>query len=366
MFGPRPVSVKPKVTGNVKSTKMSEKTNKSNKVSLAEVAKQAGVSKMTASRVLRGEGGYSEKTRDKVMAKVDLLGYLPNRLATVFAGDQTSTFVGVSIPDLGNEVFAQVLEGIDRKLGAFGHQTVLGLTQHTFEEEEAWIKTVLSWQPAGLILTGRSHSPRAMEMLRSAGIPVVEIWDLNSSPLDMSVGINHFDSGFAMGRYLMACGYRRLGYVGTYHDTADAATARLEGFSKAVEDGGGLVIKQLCLHDTAGFYPGYYGTEQLLASDSDVECIFFQNDSMAFGGFQYCTGRGLSVPDDIGIAGWGDLPIASVMNTRLTSMRVAHLRLGQVAAEMMISRLSGEPVESAMDIGFQLIPGSTVLRPSET
>ena len=154
---------------------------------------------MTASRVLRGEGGYSEKTRDKVMAKVDLLGYLPNRLATVFAGDQTSTFVGVSIPDLGNEVFAQVLEGIDRKLGAFGHQTVLGLTQHTFEEEEAWIKTVLSWQPAGLILTGRSHSPRAMEMLRSAGIPVVEIWDLNSSPLDMSVGINHFDSGFCDG-----------------------------------------------------------------------------------------------------------------------------------------------------------------------
>ena len=147
---------------------MKEKSSRNQKISLSEVAKAAGVSKMTASRVLREEGGYSEATRVKVMEKVDELGYLPNRLATVFAGDKSSTFVGVSIPDLGNEVFAQVLEGIDRKLGAIGHQTVLGLTQHTQEEEENWIKTVLSWQPAGLILTGRYHSQRATEMLRNS------------------------------------------------------------------------------------------------------------------------------------------------------------------------------------------------------
>ncbi|MEL6466509.1 MAG: LacI family DNA-binding transcriptional regulator, partial [Pseudomonadota bacterium] len=111
-----------------------DKSIKNNKVSLSQVARAAGVSKMTASRVLRGEGGYSEKTRIKVMEQVDELGYLPNRLATVFAGDQSSTFIGVSIPDLGNEVFAQVLEGIDRNLGTFGYQSVLGLTQHTQQE----------------------------------------------------------------------------------------------------------------------------------------------------------------------------------------------------------------------------------------
>ncbi|MFA3917412.1 LacI family DNA-binding transcriptional regulator [Ruegeria hyattellae] len=339
---------------------MKEKSNKNSRISLSEVARAAGVSKMTASRVLRGEGGYSEKTRDKVMEKVDQLGYLPNRLATVFAGDQSSTFVGVSIPDLGNEVFAQVLEGIDRKLGSFGRQTVLGLTQHTQQEEENWIRTVLSWQPAGLILTGRYHSPRATEMLRNAGIPIVEIWDLNSSPLDMSVGINHFDSGFDMGRYLMGCGYFNIGYVGTSHDTANAATTRLDGFCKAVEGGGGRVVKQLCLHDTATYYPGFYGTEQLLASGSGVECIFYQNDAMAFGGLQYCSAKGMQVPQDIGIAGWGDLPIASVIARRLTSMHVPHLKLGQAAAEMMIGRLSDEPVETCRDIGFRLIPGTTV------
>lgn len=237
---------------------MDKKSIRNSKISLRDIAKEAGVSKMTASRVMRGEGGYSEQTRLKVMEKADELGYLPNRLATVFAGDKVSTFIGVSIPDLGNEVFAQVLEGIDRKLGTFGHQSVLGLTRHTQQEEEDWIRTVLSWQPAGLILTGRYHSPRALEMLRNAGIPIVEIWELNSSPLDISVGLNHFDSGFDMGRYLMGCGYRKVGYVGTSHDTANAATARLEGFCRAVEDAGGEVVKQLCLHDTATYYPGYY------------------------------------------------------------------------------------------------------------
>ena len=312
---------------------------------------------------MRGEGDSSERTRALVLEKVDELGYLPNRLATVFAGDTASTFVGVSIPDLGNEVFAQVLEGIDGKLGAFGRQTVLGLTQHTREAEEDWIRTVLSWQPAGLILTGRYRSARSTAMLRSAAIPVVEIWDLNSSPFDMCVGVNHFDSGFDMGRYLVGCGYAKIGYVGTSHNTADAASSRLDGFCRAVEGGAGRVVKQLCLHDTATYYTGYYGTEQLLAGNAGVACIFYQNDAMAYGGLQYVTSRGMAVPDDIGIAGWGDLPISAVLPKRLTSCHVPHLRLGQAAAEMMLGRLSNEPVPVCRDIGFRLIPGSTVRRP---
>ena len=339
---------------------MNGKTKHNNKVSLAKVAEAAGVSKMTASRVLREEGGYSEKTRAKVMAQVDVLGYVPNRLATVFAGDRTSTFVGVSIPDLGNEVFAQVLEGIDQKLASHGYQTVLGLTQHTLEQEEVWIETVLSWQPAGLILTGRSHSPRAVEKLQNAGIPVVEIWDLNSSPLDVSVGLAHFDSGYEMGRHLIGLGYRAFGYVGTSHDTANAASRRLDGFTKAIVDGGGTLTRQFCLHDTATFYPGFYGTEQLLATGAQIDCVFYQNDTMAFGGQQYCQRIGLQVPDDIGIAGWGDMPISAVLGLRLTSIHVPHLRLGQEAAQAMVARLKDEPVQPCHDVGFYLVPGQTV------
>ena len=317
---------------------------------------------MTASRVLRDEGGFSEETRVKVMAEVERLGYVPNRLATVFAGDKRSTFVGVSIPELGNEIFTQVLEGIDRKLGAFGHQTVLGMTEHDQLHEERWIETVLSWQPAGLIITGRSHSARAMQLLRGANIALVEIWDFNSSPLDMCVGLNHFDSGYSMGRYLAGLGYRRHGYVGTSHDTANAASARLSGFAKAVEDAGGGLSKKLLLKDVPGFYTGYYGAEQLLAANPDTEVIYFQNDNMAVGGLQFCQKRGMKVPDDIGIAGWGDLPVSSILPQRLTSTAVAHLKIGAIAAEMILARASGRDVKKTTDVGFSIIHGETVRR----
>ncbi|WP_282095697.1 LacI family DNA-binding transcriptional regulator [Epibacterium ulvae] len=342
-------------------SKIQKKSFKNNKVSLAQIAKAAGVSKMTASRVLRDEGGFSESTRTKVMAEVERLGYVPNRLATVFAGDQKSTFVGVAIPELGNEIFTQVLEGIDRKLGAFGHQTVLGMTDHSLEQEEKWLETVLSWQPAGLIVTGRSHTPKSIQLLRGAGIPLVEIWDFNSSPLDMSVGLNHFDSGYGMGRYLAGLGYTKFGYVGTSHDTANAASARLAGYGKVIEDSGSTLQKQLLLRDTPGFYTGYYGTEQLLAAHDDIEVIYYQNDNMAIGGLNYCQKRGLSVPNDIGIAGWGDLPIASIQPYRLTSTSVPHLRIGQIAAEMVLSQINSEPQRRSHDVGFNLIPGSTVI-----
>lgn len=334
-------------------------SNKNSKVSISEVAKAAGVSKMTVSRVLRDEGGFSEKTRAKVMAQVDRLGYLPNRLATVFAGDSRSTFVGVAIPELGNEVFGLVLEGIDRKLGAFSHQTVLGMTQHALDQEEKWIERVLSWQPAGLILTGRAHTQKSRSMVQSAGIPVVEIWDLNSSPIDMCVGLNHYDSGYDMGRHLMAKGYRKLGYVGTSHIIANAASARMDGFVKAVSDAGGEVTKQLCLHDVPGFYPGYYGTEQLLASAPSVEAVFFQNDNMAVGGMQYCQSCGMTTPHDIAIAGWGDLPILAIQPYRMTTVRIPHLKLGKTAAEVLLDSLHGSPTQNVHDIGYLLVPGST-------
>lgn len=336
--------------------------NKNNKISLAEVARSAGVSKMTASRVLRDEGGFSEKTRAKVMAEVERLGYLPNRLATVFAGDKKSTFVGVSIPELGNEIFAQVLEGIDRKLGSFGHQTVLGLTEHALEQEEKWIETVLSWQPAGLIITGRSHTSKAIQMLSGSNLPVVEIWDLNSSPLDMSVGLNHYDSGYEMGRYLSGLGYKKFAYVGTSHDTGNAASSRLSGYGQAVSDAGGVLEKQLLFRDTPGFYTGFYGTEQLLATGAQVEVIYYQNDNMAVGGLQYCQRAGLRIPDDIGIAGWGDLPIASIQPWRLTSTAIPHLKIGQIAAEMLLAKINGQPSEPKRDVGFKLISGETVWR----
>ncbi|MEP2027280.1 MAG: LacI family DNA-binding transcriptional regulator [Paracoccaceae bacterium] len=332
----------------------------SERVSLADVALAAGVSKMTASRVLNNTTGFSDKTRVRVLEEVKRLGYVQNRLAAAFSSHGKSTFVGVSIPDLGNEVFTQVLEGIERKLNSAGYQAVLCVSQYDHKAIEEWIETVLSWQPAGLIITGRNHTPTTRKLLKSGGVPVVEIWDLNSAPLDMNVGINHYDSGYAMGQHMVGLGNSRLGYIGTHHDSAHSAAARFRGWKAAVEDGGGSILHSHVLQDTPGFYAGYYGTEQFLKSCGDVDALYYQNDNMAAGGLMFVTSKQLRVPEDIGIAGWGDLPVGAILPKRLTTIHVPNLRLGQKAAEQLMRSISGEPFADVVDVGFHLVPGRTL------
>ncbi len=336
------------------------KPPRKDRISLAEVAEAAGVSKMTASRVLRNGSGFSPATRTRVLEQVERLGYVQNRLAAAFSSDAASTFVGVSIPDLGNEVFAQVLEGIERKLGMFGYQTVLGVSLHDARTMQDWTETVLSWRPAGLIVTGRNQPPKVVAMLKSSSVPIVEIWDLNSSPLDMCVGLSHYDSGYDMGRLFAARGRCRIGYVGTTIDTGNAAGARLTGFQRAIADNGIAAVEMHVLSDQPGFYPGFYGTEQLLARFPAMDSVYFQNDNMAAGGLMYCLSKGIAVPDDLGIAGWGDLPIAAILPKRLTTSHVAPLQIGQIAADKLLATLAGRPVEPVTDTGFRLVPGSTL------
>lgn len=114
------------------------------------------------------------------------------------------------------------------------------------------------------------------------------------------------------------------------------------------------------LRDIPGFYTGYYGTEQLLAGNGNIEAIFYQNDNMAVGGYEFCRKQGLRIPDDIGIAGWGDLPITSIQPYRLTSIAIPLLKIGQVAAEMLLAQINGHAVETTRDVGFRLIPCTTV------
>ena len=329
-------------------------------VSLAEVARAAGISKMTVSRVLRNQPGFSDETRAKVMREVERLGYVPNRLAAAFGSDSASTLVGVSVPRLAGGLFADVVEGIDQALARYERQTVIGATEYEIAAEESWLRTLLSWRPAGLILTGRNRSRASLELLRNAGVPIVEIWDLNTRPLDISVGFNHYDCGYEMGRYITGRGYRRIGYVGAEQGRRGMANDRLDGFERALFDSGLEIAGQEILHDRASFYPGFYGTETLLSRSREIDAIYYGNDAMAVGGLFYCQSRGIDVPGDIGIAGWGGMEVASILPNRLSTTQIASRKLGKLAAEALLARLHNEPVNDVIEAPAKLVPGSTL------
>jgi LacI family gluconate utilization system Gnt-I transcriptional repressor len=329
------------------------------KANLEDIARAAGVSKMTVSRVLRGASGFSTDTRDKVTRVAAKLGYVPNRLAAAFGSDQASTLVGMCVPRLTSGLFGHVLDGVDRALSRLGYQLMIGANNHAPDEEEAWIRQVISWRPAGLILSGRTHTPGTIDLLRQAASPVVEIWDLTTSPIDMSVGFSHADCGAEMGQFLLRRGRRRAGYVGALARADVMGAARCDGFEAVFARAGHPLIAREVLHDAPGFYAGYYGLETLLSRQSDLDVVYFHNDEMAIGGLAYAQSRGLRVPEDIGIAGWGGMEAASILPRRLTTTVVPTTAIGKSAAEALVARLKGELVQEVTVVPTRLVPGET-------
>lgn len=329
------------------------------KASLEDIARAAGVSKMTVSRVLRGGTGFSADTRDRITTVAATMGYVPNRLAAALGSDQASTLVGMCVPSLTSGLFGHVLDGVDRALSRLGYQLMIGASSHSSAEEEAWLRQVVSWRPAGLILSGRVHTPGTVELLRQAGAPVVEIWDLTTSPIDMSVGFAHFDCGAEMARFLVRRGRRRAGYVGALAQSDGMVAARLEGFEAALADAGHPLVAREVLHDAPGFYAGYYGLETLLGRQPGLDVVYFHTDEMAIGGLAHAQSRGLRVPEDIGIAGWGGMEAASILPRRLTTTVVPTTAIGKAAAEALVARLKGQPWQEVTVVPTRLVPGET-------
>jgi len=330
------------------------------KANLQDIARAAGVSKMTVSRVLRDATGFSDETRSKVMAEVARQNYLPNRLAAAFGRKGTSTLVGVCVPRFTASLFGQVTESIHTNLARLGYQTMIGSHDQIPAEEEQWLQTLASWRPAGVLLAGTRHTTGTVNLLRDLAVPVVEIWDLTTSPLDMAVGFSHYDTGYDMGRYIVAQGRQRIGYVGAMAGVDTMGRARQTGFEAALKDAGKTPFAREVLHDRPGFYAGYVGTETILARAPRLDAIYYHDDEMAIGGMAYLTAKGLKVPEDIGVAGWGAMEAASILPRRLTTTEIPAGRLGKAAAEALVMRLNGDAVQDITLITARLVPGATV------
>ncbi len=316
---------------------------------------------MTASRVLRGADGYSEATRDKVLAVAERLGYVPNRIAAALGSDTATSLVAIALPTIGRELYNQILEGLESKLTSMGYQPIVGVVGYDDEAEYQWLNSALAWRPCALVVAGRQRSPRNRSLLESLSIPAVELWNLGrdgkvqkrSDPL--RVGLDHYAVGVQMGEYLRSRYRGKSGYVGIRVGEHALGTDRLEGF----DEGYGQKSQTLLLKDRSSFYAGYYGTEQLLSADPSLRVLYYLDDNMAVGGLMFCQQKGIKIPGDVAIAGFGGLDVGSILPARLTTTNVRRLRVGKLAAQNLIRRVNNEPAALVEDIGFELLKGET-------
>lgn len=328
-------------------------------VTLSDVARRAGVSGMTVSRVFAGGGQVADKTRAAVLAAAEALGYVPNRLAGALATARSRLMV-VLLPSLGNIVFPEVLRGANAVFDAAGYQAVIGVSDYDPAKEERLIEAMQAWRPSGWIVTGLEHTPRARRLLAEARSPVVEIMDVDGEPIDMAVGLSHHGAGLAIGRHFVASGRRRIGYVGGNLALDLRAAKRRAGLLQALAEHGLALCGEAAADEPSSTLLGRTSLARLLADHPDLDAVYFSNDDMAVGGLMHCLRSGIAVPAQLALAGFNGLDIGEAMPLRLTTVRSPRYRIGQRAAEQLLARLAGDrQTPRKLDLGFEFIAGQT-------
>lgn len=324
------------------------------RATLADVARLAGVSEITASRVLRSQGPISATTRERVLTAVAELGYVPNRIAGTLAS-AGSRLVGIVIPSLSNIVFPEVLRGANDVLEAAGYQSVVGVTDYDLEREERLIASFLAWRPRGLLISGLEHSERGRLLLLQAGIPIVELLDTDGRGVDSVVGFSNREAGQAAARHLLARGYRRFGYVGHDLEADRRAFKRYEGFWVELASVGQRWIGQEIVPQRSSVEAGRAALARLLRRVPDLDAVYFSNDDMAIGGYFHCLAEGLAVPGQVALFGHNGLEIGRALPQPLSTIRTPRAEIGAEGARLLL----GDAPRAQRDLGFTLLEGAT-------
>ena len=324
----------------------------SGSITLHDVAKIAGVSAITASRVLNSPELVSAEAQERVREAIRRTGYTPNLIAGSLASSR-SRLVAMIVPTVYSPMFSSMIETISATLGAAGYQVMIGLSGYVDSKEDQLLATVLSRKPDGIILTGVVHSQECRRQLLSANIPVVETWDLTPTPIGLVVGFSHEKVGREMAKYMFARGVRRPVIV-----TADdpRALLRSRGFSEAAADLGIPEVPISSVPAPSIVGNGRTAFAELLRRNIPIDGVVCSSDVLALGVLQEARARGLDVPGNLPVMGFGNQSYSAALEPALTTVGVDGALIGRRAAEFIIGGLSGSPVTPLIeDVGFSIL-----------
>jgi LacI family gluconate utilization system Gnt-I transcriptional repressor len=322
------------------------------------VAKRAGVSEITVSRVMRDKGPISPKTRERVMAAVAQLGYMPNRIAGTLAS-AGSNLIGVVLSSFTNTVFADVLGGIHSVLAPAGYQPVVGVTDYDEAEEERIVASLLAWQPAAMIVSGVNHTPATRLMLERARGRVAEIMDIDSAPLDLGIGFSHRAAGHDTARHLVSRGYRRFGYVGLDRARDPRASHRHEGMMRGLSEAGISLVAEAVADFPTSTQGGRKLLAELLEREPALDVVVFSNDDMAVGGLFHGLAAGIRPREHLALFGFNALEIGQALPVPLSTIRSRRDTIGRVAAAQILENPQRPLDPTVIDTGYEIVEGAT-------
>lgn len=315
---------------------------------LHDVAREAGVSLITASRALSRPEVVSAKTIARVQQAAAATGYIPNLLAGGLKS-QRSLMVAALMPTLSMQQFLPTVQALTEVLNAAGYQVMLGQSGYDRQREDALLNAMLGRRPDGLVINGLVQSPALRERLRHQALPVVETWELTPKPVDMLVGFSHEQVGAAVAAYFARQGRQRIGFASG--DDPRAARRRA-----AFEHTLGRTVPLALVPAPTSLARGRECLARLLAEVPGLQAVCCSSDALAHGVLIEALARGLRVPDDLAIIGFGNAEFTAHTVPALSTVHIDSAGIGRRAAEMIIARCRGEAVAQPVhDVGFRIV-----------
>ncbi len=308
---------------------------------MADVARLAGVSTMTVSRALKSDSVILEATRQRILAVCEELGYILDERAGALSSNQTG-FISALIPSVNNAIFADLARGLTDAAAESGLQILLGYTEYSSEKEEALIGAMMRRRPEALMLVTGQHSERSRAMLRAAGIPIVEAWDVPRNPIHHIVGFSNALATAALVRRMHEKGYREIGFIGGTSYPGSPGTIRRAGYEAAIRELGlpeGRIVGFRQAPTALAMGQGAEAVVELLTRFPGVDAVVCVHDLAAFGALTECQRRGWEVPGRCAIAGFGDSEVSRYSVPRITTIKADAYALGRTAGDLLLDSI---------------------------
>lgn len=324
---------------------------------ITDVAKEAGVSVATVSRVINGSGFVAAETKQRVQEAIDRLSYSPNVYSRNLR-KQESRMILVLLPDLENPFYGRIFTGMEKRAREDGYGLLIGTTNKDPIREHAQLKMLDQKQADGVILLSPVLPPDSLEQLNER-FPVVQCCEYLEGANVSCVTIDNYAAYYKLARHLIQLGHRNIHMLSSINEFSSTKT-RENAFRDALKDHGLPFDESMIRRGNYSFETGYAGTQTLLQMKARPTAIMCVSDTVAAGCMSAACDAGLSIPGDLAITGFDDIDLARMLHPSLTTVHQPHTQLGFTAVDMLLQRISS----GANAVHHTLLPYELIIRRS--
>lgn len=312
--------------------------------SIKDVAREAGVSIATVSRVLNDIDVVNEDTKKKVLDAIKKLGYRPNIVARSLKTQKTKT-IGILIPDISSGFYPEIVRGAEDVANIYDYNVILCNSDFDSDKEREYLRVLREKMVDGVIYMSSSLEEDMLDIINELDVKTILVETKDRHDRLPSVTIDNVAAAYDSTKYLIDKGLKNIAFVGVRQDIINAWGDRYVGYLKALRDNGLPLDEELVFLKNLKVTTGYEAVEKLISIDRKIDGIVCASDEIAMGVINGLREKGINVPEDISVIGFNNNVVASYFYPQLTTIKQPSYDMGSVAMRMLIKILNNKPLE---------------------